>query len=250
VLPRWFIHALARRSGSPHEALRALASVASGFPLQALPTLERVLLLAPHPDDEILGAGGTMARLAALGCDVTVAIATAGEGDPHSKLLADELMRRRQNEAAQACAVLGLRPPSWWGLPDGQLPTHHAALAEAVARAVAEVRPQVVFMPWFGEGHADHAALGKVPLPDDTEVWAYEIWTPLPAPNRLVDITTVIDRKRDALACHTTAGRTISLEALLALSRYRSAHGLFGQGWAEAFFVTSAEDYRTLWQGQ
>lgn len=224
--------------------------MAAGVPLQALPALERVLLLAPHPDDEVLGAGGTVALLAAAGCEVRVLMATAGEGDPHSGLAGDELARRRKREAAAACAVLGLGEPTWWGFGDGSLPGRQAELDGALARAVADFAPQAVFLPWFGDGHADHAALGRVAVPDGVQVWAYEIWTPLPAPNRLIDITSVIDRKRFALALHTTAGLSIELDSLLALSRYRSAHGLFGHGWAEAFLVTSAPEYRDLSAGR
>ena len=119
-----------------------------------------------------------------------------------------------------------------------------------MAIVLDERRPEALFVPWFLDGHPDHQALsdalGLVPtLPADMEVWGYETWTAL-VPNRVVDITTVIDRKREALAMHETAALAFDISAGLGLSRWRSVHGLLGRGHAEAFLALPAHRYLAL----
>jgi LmbE family N-acetylglucosaminyl deacetylase len=230
-------------------ALRAAASLAGDGPLVGLPSLRRVLVLAPHPDDETIGAGGTLARLAAAGATVEVVVLTDGEATPGTGLEVAEAGRRRRQEAARACVHLGLAPPKFGGHPDGGLAQRQAELAGELGALVPDLAPQAVFLPWFGDGHPDHravsAALARTGLPDRVDVWAYETWAPLPA-NRVVDITPVVDLKRRALAAHVTAGAAFDLDAMIGLNRYRSVHGLAGRGWAEAFLVAPAPRYLAL----
>lgn len=230
-------------------AVRSLASLTGEGPRVGLPPLRRPLVLAPHPDDETLGPGGTLARLAAEGAAVTVLVLTDGEATPRTGLGRRELGRRRREEAGVACQRLGLSQPRFLGHPDGGLAEREAEVAGALAALVSETGADAVFLPWFGDGHPDHrvptAALGRAGVTGNVEVWAYEVWAPLPA-NRLVDVTPVMARKREALAAHRMASASFNLEALLALNRYRSVHGLGGHGWAEAFLVGSVEEYLEL----
>lgn len=230
-------------------ALRAVASLGGDGPLVGLPSLARALVLAPHPDDETIGPGGTVARLAASGTEVEVVILTDGEATPGTGLGMREVARRRRSEAVEACCRLGVGPPHFSGHPDGGLEQRVAELAGELGALVPGLAPEAVFLPWFGDGHPDHlavtSALARAGLPDRVDVWAYETWTPLPA-NHLVDISPVIDLKRQALAAHRTASGAFDIEAMVGLNRYRSVHGLAGQGWAEAFLVAPAERYRSL----
>lgn len=227
-------------------ALRAIASLGADGPLVGLPSLARALVLAPHPDDETIGPGGTVARLAARGTEVEVVILTDGEATPGTGLDVREVARRRRSEAVEACGRLGVGPPRFSGHPDGGLEQRVAELAGELGALVPDLAPQAVFLPWFGDRHPDHlavtSALARAGLPDRVDVWAYETWTPLPV-NHLVDISPVIDRKRQALAAHRTASAAFDIEAMVGLNRYRSVHGLAGQGWAEAFLVAPAERY-------
>lgn len=88
-------------------------------------------------------------------------------------------------------------------------------------------------------------ALARVGLPASVEIWGYETWAPLPA-NRVVDVTSVIDDKRAAVAFHHTACAAFDLSAMIGLNRYRSVHGLAGKGFAEAFLVAPADRYIAL----
>jgi LmbE family N-acetylglucosaminyl deacetylase len=214
--------------------LTTLRSFAGDGPVVGVPTFRRVLALGAHPDDEVVGCGGLLALLADAGATVDVCFATDGEATRGSALPAAEVGRRRRAEAEAACRILGTRAPRFLGLPDGALGDHHAALAAALAALVDELQPEVVIAPWAHDGHPDHRAVHAA-IPAGVAVWGYETWAPLP-PSWVVDVTSVYARKEQALACYETAHLAFDVGAMLALNRYRSVHGLLGNGYAEAYF--------------
>lgn len=158
------------------------AWVASGL-LDRLPPLDlaepvpHLVLLAAHPDDESLGAGGLLAHLDARGTPVTVVVATDGEGShPGSPTLSPpDLAAVRREELVEA---VGAAAPGasvvFLGLPDGGLrenrPALHHGLSEALAAARAPrpghdpLLPGRVLLcaPWRGDGHRDHRIAGEV----------------------------------------------------------------------------------------
>lgn len=229
--------------------LRAASSLVAGGPLVGTPSLNRVLVLAPHPDDESLGCGGTTALLAQGGASVRVLFVTDGTRTPGTGLTRREVGRRRRSEASSACRVLGLADTHFLGLPDGDVNARVRELAARVVEHVADTRASAIFAPWPGDGHRDHvavaAAVAVADLPDDVTVWGYETWGPL-VPNRIVDITTVSSRKRAAVSSHVTAHASFDVSAMTALSRYRSVHGLRGLGEAEAFLALPHVEHRRL----
>lgn len=229
--------------------VHVLRSVPGGGPLVGLPRFRRVLLLAAHPDDESIGCAGTVALLADGGAEVTAVFATDGEATIGSALGPEETGRRRTAEAREACRLLGVRESRFLQHPDGGLPERTEVLGRQLAGLVAELRPDVVLLPWFLDGHPDHqalsTALASVPLPPELELWGYETWTPLPA-NRLVDVTRSLERKQAALAAHVTAHLAFDVSAAASLARWRSIHGLAGQGYAEAFLAAPAAAYLDL----
>jgi LmbE family N-acetylglucosaminyl deacetylase len=227
-------------------ALLAARSLRGEGPIVGVPAFRRVLVIAPHPDDESIGCGGLLALLAAAGCAIDVVFATDGEATRGSPLPAAELAAARRGEAEAACRVLGVTSaPRSLGLADGHLAEHTVALTEHLRPLAAAA--DALLVPWFGDGHPDHRAASEAvaALGGDAEVWGYETWTPLPA-NRLVDITPVIQRKEDAIAAHATAHLAFDVSASLGLNRYRSLHGMMGRGWAEAFLAAPAAAYADL----
>lgn len=227
----------------------AARSLAGGGPVVGLPAGRRPLVVAPHPDDETLACGGTLALLAAAGAPATALFLTDGtatRGDPSPD---PDTARRRRGEARAACELLGLPPPRFAGLPDGDLAGHLREVAGAVADAAETVTPDLLLLPWFLDDHPDHRAATTgvlaAGLDEDLPVWGGEVWTPLP-PNRLVDISRVVDVKREAIAVHATALGAFDASALLGLNRYRSVHGLLGRGHAEAFLAAPVGRYREL----
>ena len=178
------------------------------IPYQAaeLPPARQVLVLAPHPDDEVFGCGGAAALLQQRGAAVTVLVLTDGAGlAPEAERAA--ITRTRQSETNAALAVLGLPPAKFWGLPDRSL-AHAAPPAQRIEAVLQGV--DLVFAPSLTEIHPDHAATGQAllsalqsrmaqgaPLPD---VLLYEVGTPL-VPNFLLDISAVWPAKQAAMRC-------------------------------------------------
>jgi LmbE family N-acetylglucosaminyl deacetylase len=180
----------------------------------AVATFGRVLAIAPHPDDEVLGAGGTLARLAAEGGDAVVAVVTAGRPPAFDAAA----VARVRAEALAAHADLGVRETLWLDQPAAALAeTPHAALNAAIAAAVREVRPDTLLVPFLGDIHRDHQATFESALvaarphgPEHpTRVYAYETlsetnWnapylTPGFLPHLFVDIGGTLERKLAAM---------------------------------------------------
>ena len=169
-----------------------------------------VALIAPHPDDDVIGAGGTVALHADAGDPVHVLVffdGRAGDADGHHDP-ADYVARRRA-EGRAGGKHLGLERYTFWDYPEGHEPADEELIppARRIAGWLAEVRPRTVYAPWIGEYHLDHhvvtrvVRMGLALVGFDGQAWGYEVWTPL-IPTRVVDVSAVFERKRQALAEH------------------------------------------------
>ena len=147
----------------------------------------RFVVLAAHPDDETLGAGGLMASLVALGAKVEVLLCTAGEGShPDSPTTSPEqLAQVRLAEFSEALTVLGLKDHwTFLGLPDRGLAAHAEAIARAVRGAAQRLSNYAdmlaIVAPYRADGHGDHDALGavaaEVAREDGHALLEYPIW--------------------------------------------------------------------------
>ncbi len=149
--------------------------------LEAPGSGERVLVLAAHPDDETLGAGGLLAACARRDVAVTVVVATDGErSHPQSPTTTAAQLAARRRLEVQA-AVAALVPGSavrFLGLPDGQLDRHGAALQAQVEHLAAECT--MIVSPWGGDRHPDHEAASLAAAEVAARLglahWQYPIW--------------------------------------------------------------------------
>ncbi|ORM36964.1 PIG-L family deacetylase [Williamsia sp. 1135] len=146
--------------------------------------LERLVVLAAHPDDEILGAGGIMIAAAAAGIEVVTVCLSDGSGShPGSPTHSPEdLATIRRGELDAATDILGLEHSVWGGLPDGALTTADAAMTRIV-ESVLDERPDMisgVLSVWEHDGHPDHEAVGRCATRICGErglpLWQYPIW--------------------------------------------------------------------------
>lgn len=176
----------------------------------ARPARGRVLLLAPHADDDVLGAGGTCALHVEQGDPVHVVVAYDGlEGDPERRFSRAELRDMRQREARAGGAHLGLEHYEFLAHPEGHLPSGPELLAgaRALAERVRALEVDTVYCPWAGEHHLDHHVLARATrlalalAGYRGAAWGYEVWTPL-VPTVVVDVTAVHARKVAALREH------------------------------------------------
>jgi N-acetylglucosamine malate deacetylase 1 len=209
-----------------------------------------VLVIAAHPDDELLGCGGTVALHARAGDRVTSVIVCEGESlryGPGGVGQSDHTRR--------AAGVLGVQDVRALGLPDQRLDTF--TLTEIITpleRVVREVRPEIVYSQFGGDANQDHEILFRALLiaTRPTEAYLRAIYAFDTAsstewgyprafvPDTWVDISTTLETKIEAMACYESEVRPYphprSLEAL----RHR-AHA-----WGNQVCMDAAEVFMTV----
>ena len=133
-----------------------------GIDVTAATTTRSCLVLAPHPDDETLGCGATIARKRAAGTPVRVLVAADGRSSHRSELVGpDELAALRAAEVLDACAILGVGPDAVvrLGFEDESLTRRTSELADAIAAEVDAFAPDEVRLPSRRDWHPDHRGL-------------------------------------------------------------------------------------------
>jgi LmbE family N-acetylglucosaminyl deacetylase len=145
----------------------------------------RALVLAPHPDDETIGPGATIARKRSAGTDVRVLVATDGRHSHRSDLMsADELARVRAGEFEEACDRLGVAPDQrlHLGFEEGTLGRRLPELVALLREHVADFAPDEVLVTSGLDWHEDHRMLSRavqqvVAGPGDApQVREYPVW--------------------------------------------------------------------------
>ncbi|MEV4532637.1 PIG-L deacetylase family protein [Asanoa sp. NPDC049518] len=215
-----------------------------------------VLIFAPHPDDDLIGCGGSIAKHLANGRAVHVVYMTSGNAG--SRVIDKEsLAQIREEEATRAAELLGVRNLTFLRHDDGYL-KDTPELAERMINLVREHRPEYVYLPHEDDGHPDHQethrlvvkALAQAAGPwfqgTTGDPWAvptvlaYEVWTPLRHVSYLEDITDVSALLRQALECHKSQLGEIDYWAMAyGLAQYRGVTIAPGR-LAEAFTVISS----------
>ena len=141
----------------------------------------RLLVFAPHPDDETIACGGCVARIAASGGDVHVIVVTDGRY-ARWDMTPDETSQIRGRELARAVARLGLAPGQVQSLDreDQSLATHVDGLRDQIRQLIEAHGPTVLLSPWAHDTHPDHAALGRAVrgagADYDVEILEYVVW--------------------------------------------------------------------------
>ena len=202
----------------------------------------RILVIAPHPDDEVLGCGGVMARHVAEGDEVHVVVVGRGIPEKYS----DESVARSRRELSRAHEVLGVTDCHFLDFPVPRLdvvPSHE--LADALGSLLREVAPHTVYLPHHGDIHADHyhvhmaTLVAARPLADCPvrRLLAYETlaeteWArPSPetvfCPTVFVDIGPYLEKKIESMACYESklvaSPHPRSLETIRVLARLRGS---------------------------
>jgi LmbE family N-acetylglucosaminyl deacetylase len=187
---------------------------------------ERALVITAHPDDAEFIAGGTIAKLCDMGLDVTIAIATSGDkGTRDPNMRPQELAAIREAEQRAAAAVLGIKRCIFLGYPDGFL-EEGPELRGHFVRLIRTLRPDII-ITWdgfrAGFNHTDHRVVGRCvrdalyPAAHDPHYYA-ELTRAAIGPWRTaeallaatpdagfhVDVGAYLEKKVDALLCHTS----------------------------------------------
>ncbi len=217
--------------------------------------MSRVLVVAAHPDDELLGAGGTLAKHVADGDEVHAAVLSDGalsRYDPHMVGVLADCARR-------AGKVLGLTSVSVSAFPDQRLDTVPLTdLTRAIEEFVDQVRPTVVYTHFPHDVNADHGRVAQaawvacrpyvVPglrrfavyeTPSSTE-WAWPLTGSVFAPALFVDIAATLEIKLTAMACYESELREYPHPRSLTALTERAAY------WGSRIGVASAEAFQVL----
>jgi LmbE family N-acetylglucosaminyl deacetylase len=190
-----------------------------------------ILVIAPHPDDEVIGCGGTICLHADRGDRVVAVFLTSGE------LGLKQVSRKtawaiREREAKAAGRILGLADTVFLRLPDWSVGEHVSAGAPLLKAILKRERPELVFLPHPKEWHPDHRAawpllqraLRGAKPPAFPVLRTYEVWTPFAVCEEVQDISRVMPRKLSALRAHRSQLAEFDyLAAVKGLNQFRGA---------------------------
>jgi LmbE family N-acetylglucosaminyl deacetylase len=214
----------------------------------------KVLIVAPHPDDEVLGCGGIIKRYAFEGDDVYVLIVTKGTQKKYS----EERIIKGRNQALQAHTLLGVRETFFFDYPAPELDlVSQAAISDSISELITRLKISVLFIPHRGDIHIDHYAVFNAALVaarpvgnytiksiysyetlSETE-WAAPFGNDTFIPDHFVNIDQYFQVKLEAMSCYTGQIRAFpnprSLESIEALAKFRGATVGFKR--AEAFMT-------------
>jgi LmbE family N-acetylglucosaminyl deacetylase len=199
----------------------------SALPLTDLQTIGSALVIAPHPDDESLGCGGTIAQLRALRYDVHIVFVSDGTlSHPNSVAYPAERLRAlRELEAREAMQILRVDPEACTFLRyrDRHVPTvdtpDFLEAATTLASLVDRLKPSTLFLPWRRDPHPDHKASWQIgrealqhtihePRVLEYPIWLWELGTPDDRPYLdevqlwKISIDSVQNQRNQAIAAH------------------------------------------------
>jgi len=225
-------------------------------------TMERALIVAAHPDDEILGCGGVIAKLAAEKKSVYVVWLTGGilsrHNQKHSSAAAELALIRANALTAMSLLGVGESNLNFLGYEDQKLDTvPFLDLVKSLKQIIQEVKPNCVFTHHSGDYNKDHRVTFEATLyatrasPGEfspQKLYTYEVLSSTERsfssfgafePNTYIDVSQYIEKKQSALGCYETELKSFphprSKEGLQILARHRGME--VGLSCAEAFHL-------------
>jgi LmbE family N-acetylglucosaminyl deacetylase len=165
--------------GQSESAWAASARLAH-IPVLELPDVDHVVVVAPHPDDEVLGCGGILRRLQTEGCAIEACAVTDGEAfaGPLSDVATLRRVRTEESRVAAGRLGLGDHRRVRLGFPDGDVAAHQEQLSSFLSRRLGP--RTMVLAPWRHDGHPDHDACGRAAAAASADTGAilmeYLVW--------------------------------------------------------------------------
>ena len=183
-----------------------------------------IMVFAPHPDDELIGCGGSLAKHASKEKRIIVVYMTSGEA---SKTFTNkkELARTRETESAKGAKVLGFVSTVYLREPDGSLKVNEK-IVNNVLDIINKEKPNIIYLP-YKNGHKDHKTTNKIVLGalsrynKKVKVLAYEVFIPIQSFTHVEDITEFMTKKIEAIRQHKSQRFTIPDQRTRLLARFR-----------------------------
>ncbi len=217
---------------------------------------KRVLILAPHIDDDIIGCGGTISRYINGGARVHILYLTDGRRSRHPFLNEEQLKEERKREAHRVAELYGLQDLYFLDNIDGSLCLDHQNV-EKVMDLVEQIQPDVVFVPFFLDYHLDHIETNRIFIEAarkagwEMSLLAYQIQCPLSPGtiNRIVDIDSSILIKQKALELYKSQVYSQRFfQTVLDLNRYQSSLARKKCRYVEVFLHLDIKKYAYLFK--
>lgn len=215
------------------------------------PEARRVLMVGPHPDDNLFSTGGTTLKLRAAGVPVHWLCLTDGRACIPGREARAAMAEVRAGEERACAAALGLPPPDLLQVPEDEFtdPARQPVLIQQIREVLDRQQPDAVFVPYFLENHPLHR-YGTVLVAKALESWPTSClvysWAlgSFPPPSVVVDVTAEFPRKvelcdvyRSQMELRDYAGE------LDILSRQQATYSRAGATFAESFFAQTREEF-------
>lgn len=210
----------------------------------------KILVIAPHGDDEVLGCGGTISRYSKEDHEVDLCIIS----EPHIPQWSTEYIENRKSEIAKSCDTLGIKRLTAMGLPSTMLDRDvtHPEMIERIEEVIRTSEPDILYIPFHGDVHQDHKKVAECCMvacrPDRykiKKVLMYETLSEtewgkgLFKPDVYVDISKHIERKIKAMGCYDSEIKDYphprSISGITSLARRRGSEANIP--YAEAFML-------------
>ncbi len=201
--------------------------------------VKRILIVAPHPDDDVIGMGGTIALKAKEGTSFTIIYVTNGGGSiktgEYKDLSKEELIILRKEEAKKSLLPLLVEntgvEQKFLGLESATLFTTPELFTRELDAILRSKEYSEVYIPYFKDRHPTHKAVAELSMETikeghfRVELYAYETWDPLPTGENtvVVDISKFYKNKLSAVSCHKSqCSITPFDEGIIAKNRYNA----------------------------
>jgi LmbE family N-acetylglucosaminyl deacetylase len=199
------------------------------------------LVIAPHPDDESLGCGGSIAKHIKSKSRVKVVFITDGDKGDFEGRFGKNYVKIRRQSAEKAMKILGVKDYEFWGYEDRKLSSIEEEIAGRLFHVVEAFSPSLIYVSSPYEAHPDHKASFKATreLLKKLKITLvlYEVLMAL-YPNMLVDITNETEQKKKAIASYyTEVSYNDYITKIEGLNRFRTATLPQNIKYAEAFFL-------------
>ena len=154
---------------------------------QTTPSNKRIVVIAPHPDDEILGCGGLLLKAQENKCKISIIFLSSGGVDE---------IEIREREALKVASELNITDIKFLRLEDSNVLSKIEY--EKICTELQSFRPDIILLPFIFDKHNDHINSNRIllemPEEFDTEVWCYQVYSTMPC-NGYLDITAIAERK-------------------------------------------------------
>lgn len=209
---------------------------------------KKVIVLAPHSDDESIGCAGTIFQLQSMGYEVVIVLFTSSADE----LSNNEKGELRLQEFQKAIEMYENCREIHFLYPDGKLTEFCTEAKEQLTEIIEREEPGIIFTPYIMDCHSDHKCVSKmlaeVVPHNDILVAMYEVWVPILHPNYYIDISEFWDKKKSVLQCYPSQVNQYSI-----LEKAKELNGLRAKlsmrrkvKYVEAFKGIEAHEYIDL----